>query len=287
MDRTWEYAQAVDRRGGSTIATRTATDTNHHGTVAFKSRVDVLRRKLQLVERNVDQVARETSSLRFHSSKTHKEYERERERERTRDELRDCYRALEQLQWDAKGMAEQLRPTERAHVQGMLLIESERLADATKRFDRARPKTTRRRDLRRPAAQAVRHDVDSQRNNYEERKVNYVHESLPGMLETEVVTTTANQASSALLDDLEMAKEAHRAMVEISSLHHLFSTEVQRQTHQIETMYEDAVSATRNFAVANVHLQKTVERTSGSTMHILLFFIIVSSALLFLDWLSG
>lgn len=285
MDRTWEYAQAVDRRGGSTTTTRAATDTNHHGTVAFQSCVDVLRRKLQQVERNVDQVARGISSLRFQGSKAHKDYERERER--TRDELRDCYRALEQLQWDAKGMAERFRPTERAHVQGMLLIESERLADATKRFDRARAKTTRRRRLGRPAAQAVRHDVDSQRNDYEESKANYVHESFPGMLETELVATTANQASSALLDDLEMAKEAHRAMVEISSLHHLFSTEVQRQTHQIEAMYEDAVSATQHFELANVHLQKTVERTSGSTMHVLFFFILVSFALLFLDWLSG
>lgn len=285
MDRTWEYAQAVERRGGSTAPRRAATDTNQHRTVAFKSCVEVLRRKMQEVERNVDQVVRGTSSSRFQGSKTHKEYERERER--TRDELREWHRALEQLQWDANGLAERLRPTERAHVQGMLLIESERLADATKRFDRACSKSTRRRHLRRPAARAINHDLDSQRNNYEESNVNNEQKSSPGVLGTELVATTANQESSALLDDLEMAKEAHRAMVEISSLHHLFSTEVQRQTHQIETMYEDAVSATQNFEVANIHLQKTVERTSGSTMHVLLFFIIVSFALLFLDWLSG
>lgn len=286
MDRTCEYSDAVSDRGGSLVAPpEPANQTNLD--LAFTKSMDSLRRRVRELERGVVRLEEQNSGLAFRASKTHKDLEQEQER--TRTDIQSSHKLLDQLQWDAKGMAGQLKPMERAHVQGMLLIESERLAEVAKRFDRARGRKIRHVHKRRPAGEANVHNVTSRWNVLQEeggKEEKQEHLSL-AWEEQQQAPSLATTAKTALFEELEMARDAHRAVVQISSLNHLFSTEVVRQTHQIEAMYEDALAATQNFQVANVHLQKTIERSSGSQCYVFLFFVAASLALLFLDWLSG
>eukprot|EP00245_Coleochaete_scutata_P012257 TRINITY_DN4729_c0_g1_i2.p1 TRINITY_DN4729_c0_g1~~TRINITY_DN4729_c0_g1_i2.p1 ORF type:complete len:102 (-),score=17.58 TRINITY_DN4729_c0_g1_i2:189-494(-) len=83
---------------------------------------------------------------------------------------------------------------------------------------------------------------------------------------------------------LESAEEAERKMLEMSALSHLFSTHVLQQAQQIELLYKQAVEATQNVDAGNKEIVKTIASNKDSRTFLILFMIVASCALLFLDW---
>lgn len=282
MDRTQEFVNLVWNRGGTVNALHEPSKGRTGHSASFLTAMDSLREKVKTVACAVEG----PSGIIRSTWKTRREVEREQKR--MRGDIQSCQKLLDQLQWEAKERGAQHKPMERAHAQGMLLIESERLSEATKKFDQMYSRTLLRGQKKRARVDAKEQSVASEWNACQGEEEEQLHNTFDSISQQQLLASSSNfTATSVRLDELEMARDAHRAVVQISSLNHLFSTEVVRQTHQIEAMYEDALAATQNFQVANVHLQKTIERSSGSQCYVFLFFVAASLALLFLDWLSG
>ncbi len=73
-------------------------------------------------------------------------------------------------------------------------------------------------------------------------------------------------------------------MREIATLNQMFSTAIAAQSEQIEKLYSEAVEATRHISAANVQLSKAVRTNRSARKFMLLFFLVASLAVLFLDW---
>ena len=98
--------------------------------------------------------------------------------------------------------------------------------------------------------------------------------------------------ATCLFSQLELAGLAEGAaaveekMLEMTALSHLFSTRVLQQAQQIEQLYNQAVEATTYIKKGNTELRKTVSRNSDGRIFVILFFVIMILAVLFLDWYS-
>ncbi|KAI7835652.1 hypothetical protein COHA_010444 [Chlorella ohadii] len=58
----------------------------------------------------------------------------------------------------------------------------------------------------------------------------------------------------------------------------------ERTSEQIEKLYADAVEATHNISRANVQLDKAIRTNRSARKYMIVFFLVASLALLFLDW---
>ncbi|KAL5982844.1 Syntaxin-81 [Asimina triloba] len=83
---------------------------------------------------------------------------------------------------------------------------------------------------------------------------------------------------------LDAVQETETKMVEMSALNHLMSTHVLQQAQQILYLYEQAVEATKNVESGNKELSQAIQRNSSSRTFLLLFFFVLTFAILFLDW---
>ncbi|KAL8227393.1 hypothetical protein R6Q59_000138 [Mikania micrantha] len=88
---------------------------------------------------------------------------------------------------------------------------------------------------------------------------------------------------SSLLDG---ARDTETKMVEMSALNHLMSTHVLQQAQQIEYLYDQAVEATKNVEMGNKELTQAIQRNSSSRTFLLLFLVVLTLSVLFLDWYS-
>ncbi|PQP92868.1 syntaxin-81 isoform X2 [Prunus yedoensis var. nudiflora] len=83
---------------------------------------------------------------------------------------------------------------------------------------------------------------------------------------------------------LDAVQQTETKMVEMSALNHLMSTHVLQQAQQIEQLYDQAVEATKNVELGNKEISKAIQRNSGSRTFLLLFIVLLTFSVLFLDW---
>ncbi|OAY80076.1 Syntaxin-81 [Ananas comosus] len=176
-----------------------------------------------------------------------------------------------------------------AHKHGVVLILSEKLHSVTAQFDQLR---------------SIRFQ-DAMNRVMPRRKVHRLPQpkseasksDLPKLGEQELSSGTI-RVQEQLLDDetralqveltnlLDAVQETETKMVEMSALNHLMSTHVLQQAQQIEHLYEQAVEATNNVVLGNKELSQAIKRNSSSRTFLLLFFVVLTFSILFLDWYS-
>lgn len=73
-------------------------------------------------------------------------------------------------------------------------------------------------------------------------------------------------------------------MREIATLNQMFSAAITQQSEQIEKLYAEAVAATANISRANVQLGKAIRTNRSARKYLVIFFLVASLGMLFLDW---
>ncbi|GFY82144.1 syntaxin of plants 81 [Actinidia rufa] len=184
-----------------------------------------------------------------------------------------------------------------AHKHGVVLILSERLHLVTSQFDQLRAirfqeainRATPRRKLKRVAASNSMNNSNS--NDLERKKPDNSE-----LRELDEVQTGPFRVQQQLLDDetralqveltslLDAVQETETKMVEMSALNHLMSTHVLQQAQQIELLYDQAVEATKNVELGNKELSQAIRRNSSSRTFLLLFLVVLTFSILFLDF---
>lgn len=178
-----------------------------------------------------------------------------------------------------------------AHKHGMVLILSEKLHLVTSEFDRLR--AIRFQDaLNRAMPRRKRNRVP------DSKSTDHLNSKQSEVKEPDEVAPSPQRVQEQLLDDdtralqvelsnlLDAAQETETKMVEMSALNHLMSTHVLQQAQQIEYLYDQAVEATKNVDLGNKELTQAIQRNSSSRTFLLLFLIVLTFAVLFLDWYS-
>lgn len=79
-------------------------------------------------------------------------------------------------------------------------------------------------------------------------------------------------------------QHAERTVREIATLNQMFSAAITQQSEQIEQLYVEAVAATAHISAANVQLGKAVRTNRSARKYLLVFFLVASLGMLFLDW---
>ncbi|PWA90152.1 SNARE-complex protein Syntaxin-18 N-terminal [Artemisia annua] len=187
-----------------------------------------------------------------------------------------------------------------AHKHGVILILSEKLHSVTSQFDQLRAvrfqeainrAMPRRKPKRAPEKTST--DISYSSNSRESREPTSSETRDHGEILAEPM-----KVQQQLLDDetralqvelsslLDAARDTETKMVEMSALNHLMSTHVLQQAQQIEYLYDQAVEATKNVELGNKELTKAIERNSSSRTFLLLFLIVLTFSVLFLDWYS-
>ncbi|KAI4384515.1 hypothetical protein MLD38_002660 [Melastoma candidum] len=180
-----------------------------------------------------------------------------------------------------------------AHKQGVVLILSEKLHSTTAQFDHLRAvrfqdainRATPRRKLNRSATSA---NVDSKSQSIENDRVGGAEAPQQELLRVQQqhLDDETRALQVELTNLLDAVQETETKMVEMSALNHLISTHVLQQAQQIEQLYEQAIEATKNVELGNRELSQAIRRNSSSRTFILLFFIVLTFSVLFLDWYS-
>lgn len=187
-----------------------------------------------------------------------------------------------------------------AHKHGVVLILSEKLHSVTSQFDQLRAvrfqeainrAMPRRKPKRAPEKTST--DISYSSNSRESREPTSSETRDHGEILAEPM-----KVQQQLLDDetralqvelsslLDAVRDTETKMVEMSALNHLMSTHVLQQAQQIEYLYDQAVEATKNVELGNKELTKAIERNNSSRTFLLLFLIVLTLSVLFLDWYS-
>ncbi|KAJ9553477.1 hypothetical protein OSB04_017522 [Centaurea solstitialis] len=187
-----------------------------------------------------------------------------------------------------------------AHKHGVVLILSERLHSVTSQFDQLRAvrfqdAINRAMPRRKPKRAPEKTSTDSFQSgkNQEAREPASSEVRDRGEVQAEPM-----KVQQQLLDDetralqvelsslLDAARDTETKMVEMSALNHLMSTHVLQQAQQIEYLYDQAIEATKNVEMGNKELTQAIQRNSSSRTFLLLFLIVLTFSVLFLDWYS-
>ncbi|GMI87205.1 ORTHOLOG OF YEAST UFE1 (UNKNOWN FUNCTION-ESSENTIAL 1) [Hibiscus trionum] len=176
-----------------------------------------------------------------------------------------------------------------AHKHGVVLILSEKLHSVTAQFDQMRAVRFQDAINRAMPRRKLKKVVDSDSAdaskpyNLEPRDTNDNQpESLRVKQELLDDETRALQVELSSL--LDAAQQTETKMVEMSALNHLMSTHVLQQAQQIEHLYDQAVEATKNVELGNKELSQAIQRNSSSRTFLMLFFLVLTFSILFLDW---
>ncbi|KAI7747275.1 hypothetical protein M8C21_022649 [Ambrosia artemisiifolia] len=184
-----------------------------------------------------------------------------------------------------------------AHKHGVVLILSENLHSVTSQFDQLRAvrfqdAINRAMPRRKPKRAPVKTSTDVN-NNLESREPTTSETRDPSDIQPEPM-----KIQQQLLDDetralqvelsslLDAARDTETKMVEMSALNHLMSTHVLQQAQQIEYLYDQAVEATKNVEMGNKELTQAIQRNSSSRTFLVLFLVVLTLSILFLDWYS-
>ena len=186
-----------------------------------------------------------------------------------------------------------------AHLHGVVLIVTERLAAVAAGFDACREVRFRkvlaeaeRKRLRAPprvvgAPGSLAADPGSSASDAPPPPGTATE---PSQRQTQL-ETTGGGSDDLLMEELtgtlSRVKAAERSVLEMSALSSLFAGHVQRQMAQIETLYAEAVESTRRIEGGNVELRKTLERRGEGRKIVAVILFVATFGLLFLDWMSG
>lgn len=85
----------------------------------------------------------------------------------------------------------------------------------------------------------------------------------------------------------EQVRNAERKVMEIAQLHEMFSNKVLQQAEEIEHLHATYIESTENVKLGNRELIQATRRGVDSRVMILLFLVVLSFGLLFLDWYDG
>ncbi|KAL2928050.1 Syntaxin-81 [Bienertia sinuspersici] len=178
-----------------------------------------------------------------------------------------------------------------AHKHGVVLILSEKLHSVTSEFDRLR--AIRFQDvLNRAMPRRKRNRIpdsnskDPLMSKHSEIKEPDEVEPSPQRVQEQLLDDDTRALQVELSSLLDAAQETETKMVEMSALNHLMSTHVLQQAQQIEYLYDQAVEATKNVDLGNKELTQAIQRNSSSRTFLLLFLIVLTLSVLFLDWYS-
>lgn len=184
-----------------------------------------------------------------------------------------------------------------AHLHGVVLIVTERLAAVAAGFDACREVRFRkvlaeaeRKRLRAPprvvgAPGSLAADLGSSANDAPPPPGTTATE--PSQRQTQLGGGSDDLLMEELTGTLSRVKAAERSVLEMSALSSLFAGHVQRQMAQIETLYSEAVESTRRIEGGNVELRKTLERRGEGRKIVAVILFVATFGLLFLDWMSG
>lgn len=106
------------------------------------------------------------------------------------------------------------------------------------------------------------------------------------ILEQEFARENASLVNE-LVETRERVREAERTVFEIANLNHVFATKVLEQAREIEVLYELAVEATNYVDRGNRELRKMKQRGPILQYGLALFALLLTFALLFLDWMRS
>eukprot|EP00002_Diphylleia_rotans_P020461 TRINITY_DN3970_c0_g1_i1.p1 TRINITY_DN3970_c0_g1~~TRINITY_DN3970_c0_g1_i1.p1 ORF type:complete len:294 (+),score=73.78 TRINITY_DN3970_c0_g1_i1:63-944(+) len=92
--------------------------------------------------------------------------------------------------------------------------------------------------------------------------------------------------SEVLISEMETetVRDIERKVMEISSLNQLFSTKVLEQAETIQAIHTQSVDTNENIRLGNKKLEQASKRTFNSREFIVFYLIVLSFALLFLDY---
>ncbi|KAF8397357.1 hypothetical protein HHK36_016270 [Tetracentron sinense] len=178
-----------------------------------------------------------------------------------------------------------------AHKHGVVLILSERLHMVTAQFDQLRAirfqdainRAMPRRKLNRVANSE---SPDILKSNHLELREPEELPAEPLRVQQQLLDDETRALQVELTSLLDAVQETETKMVEMSALNHLMSTHVLQQAQQIEFLYDQAVEATKNVELGNKELSQAIDRNSGSRTFLLLFLVVLTFSILFLDWYS-
>ena len=107
-----------------------------------------------------------------------------------------------------------------------------------------------------------------------------------GMLEQMFERENATLVND-LIETRERVKEAEKTVVEIAQLNHVFATKVIEQAREIEVLYDLAAESTRFVDRGNKELRKMRDRGPIVKQGFVFVVIVLTFAMLFLDWMAG
>lgn len=176
-----------------------------------------------------------------------------------------------------------------AHKHGVVLILSEKLHLVTSEFDRLRAirfqdALNRAMPRRKPNRIPNSNSTDHLNIKHPEVKEPDEVEPSPQRIQEQHLDDDTRALQVELSNLLDAAQETETKMVEMSALNHLMSTHVLQQAQQIEYLYDQAVEATKNVELGNKELNQAIQRNSSSRTFLLLFLIVLTFSVLFLDW---
>ncbi|KAL4449036.1 hypothetical protein ABPG77_007753 [Micractinium sp. CCAP 211/92] len=194
-----------------------------------------------------------------------------------------------------------------AHRQGQVLILSERLRSAAALFDRLRSlryqqlaaaEAARRRRMpqREPAAPpppqtsgqhheaVLRQRAAAAAAAAGERQAAGGPAGAPPAAAQQQIQAENAALQQELMGMNDQVQHAERTVREIATLNQMFSAAITQQSEQIEQLYAEAVAATTNISRANVQLGKAVRTNRSARKYLLVFFLVASLGMLFLDW---
>eukprot|EP00192_Tetraselmis_astigmatica_P021007 CAMPEP_0117662704 /NCGR_PEP_ID=MMETSP0804-20121206/8192_1 /TAXON_ID=1074897 /ORGANISM="Tetraselmis astigmatica, Strain CCMP880" /LENGTH=296 /DNA_ID=CAMNT_0005469615 /DNA_START=71 /DNA_END=958 /DNA_ORIENTATION=+ len=166
-----------------------------------------------------------------------------------------------------------------AHRQGVVLILTERLAEATAEFDRLRRarfrQASQKKDSRRHAARPAVIPVGEV--NYDGR-LPAGHPEAAADLSADPKMAMMQAENDALVQELtttaHQVNQVERAMQDISALNSMFSEQVLRQAEQVEQLYLEAVDASHRVEEGNTSLRKALKLNSSTRIYIILVYCI-------------
>ncbi|KAI3853328.1 hypothetical protein MKX03_021882 [Papaver bracteatum] len=176
-----------------------------------------------------------------------------------------------------------------AHRHGVVLILSERLHVVTAQFDQLRAirfqeAVNRATPRRKPQKVSIAHSTDASRSVRSEVREPDEFPPEPRRVQQQLLDDETQALQVELSNLLDAVQETETKMVEMSALNHLMSTHVLQQAQQIEFLYEQAVEATNNVEMGNKELTQAIDRNSSSRTFIVLFIVVLTFSVLFLDW---
>ncbi|KAG9305509.1 hypothetical protein G9A89_006479 [Geosiphon pyriformis] len=130
----------------------------------------------------------------------------------------------------------------------------------------------------------------------EEKKASHKSKESGDLIEDDDIEQhlTAEQKMMLELENETMMKEleftlsqvnkAEQALLEISNLQSVLSNHLAVQTQQTDRLYAEAIATTSRVQEGNLMLTKARQRASDARKWILIFLILASFVLLFLDW---